>query len=33
MDYQETLATLGTQDIGRREPKHKNITQYGKLKR
>jgi len=33
MDNLETLASLGTQDTGRRQTKHKNTPQHKKLKR
>ena len=33
MDNPETLATLGTQDIGLRHRKYKNTSQHRKLKR
>jgi len=31
MDNPETLATLGTQDIGRRQTKHKITTQQNQM--
>jgi hypothetical protein len=33
MDNPEILATLGTQDTGLKQAKHKNATQHSKLKR
>jgi hypothetical protein len=33
MDNPEILATLRTQDTGRRQTKHKNITQRRQIKR